>query len=499
LKFTDKTMETWIKSGEEEGNRAGEIATACGNGAGDRTHSGGAGLVSILIAEDSRTQAMALCYLLEQHHFEVVWTENGRDAMEKLLRCRPTLVITDINMPEVNGYDLCARIKKDDALRDLPVILLTTLSEPKDVLKGIQCGADSFVVKPYDENVLISRIEHLLASLPLKTTAPAGSNTEIVYDGQSYSIDTTRAHSVELLLSTYEVAVQRNNQLEEVQQQLQRQTEDLRKALVEATESHERLNEAQMQLIEAEKLRCVGRLAAAIAHEVKNPLGILQIGLDWLGRLPQLDNDGQTDGVLHDMKDAVERASLVIGDLLSLAAPRSLEIGEVCINALIEKGLRFVKHDFAIAKVRVTKALEADLPKCSVDPNKILQVFINIFVNASHAMPTGGTLSIKTSKRVMAADDAGYAASGASGPRYRSGDTVVDVQIRDTGTGIPEEHLEKLFDPFFTTKPAGQGTGLGLAVTKQIIDMHGAILDIRNADEGGAMVTITFTQTAARP
>ena len=491
-------METWNNSSGKEATAVSVVASLRSEGSLAREHSGGSRLVSILIAEDSRTQAMALCYVLEQHRFEVTWARNGREALERVRQQRPTLVITDVNMPEMNGYELCDRIKGDEAFRDIPVILLTTLSEPKDVLKGIQCGADSFVVKPCDEAVLISRIEHLLDSIPPKVSAGNPSVTEIVYDGQSYLIDTARARSVELLLSTYEVALQKNRQLEEAQRQLQRQAGELREALAMATESHERLKAAQMQLIESEKLQSVGRLAAAVAHEVKNPLGILRIGVQWLTDGPLSHSGEQTDGVVQDLKDAVERANLVISDLLSFAAPHCLEIGEACINALIEKTLRFVKHDLAIAKVRVAKDFADDLPKCRVDPNKMLQVFINIFVNAAHAMPGGGTLSIRTSKVVMNADDADYAASGASLPRYHSGDTAVAIEIRDTGTGIPEENLKKLFDPFFTTKPPGQGTGLGLAVSKQIVDMHGAMLSIRNAEEGGAIVTITFAQTASQ-
>ena len=484
-------METLNAPREEGLNQSGDVVTACRAGA-DGLEPSGAGLIHILIVEDSRTQAMALRYLLEQHHFEVVVSENGREAMERLQQRRPTLVISDVNMPEMNGYELCDRIKRDETLRDLPVILLTTLSEPKDVLKGIQCGADSFVVKPYEENVLISRIEHLLANLPFRTSAARPAFTEIAYDGQRYKIDTARAHSVELLLSTYEEAVRKNGQLAVAQRELGQQAEELKKALAVVTESHHQLKQAQMQLIEAAKLQSVGRLAAAIAHEVKNPLGILQIGIQWLGDASMSRDAGQTAIVLNEMKDAAERANMVISDLLDFAAPRTLEIGETCINALIEKTLRFVKHDLALAKVRVTKTLATDIPKCRVDSNKILQVFINLFVNAAHAMPNGGTLTVKTSNVVMDADDADYVASGASSPRYRSGDSVVAIEIRDTGTGIPEEHLKKLFDPFFTTKPAGQGTGLGLAVTKQIVDLHNAILSIRNADEGGTVVNLIF-------
>ena len=406
------------------------------------------------------------------------------------------MVITDINMPEMDGYDLCRQIRSDSALSDLPVILLTSLSDPKDVLNGIECGADSFVVKPYDENVLISRIEHLLAHLPLRRRSGSAAPTEIVYDGQRYAIDAERARSVELLLSTYEVAVQKNRQLEEAREQLENQAHELQEALDAVTESHVQLEAAQMQLIEAEKLQTIGQLAAGISHEVRNPMAILQLGIQFLAE-SAIAHDDSAGLVLGEMKDAVDRASLVIGDLLDFSAHRNLEIAPACINALIEKTLRLVKHDLAAAKINVVKTLASDLPKCRVDPNRILQVFINLFVNATHAMSKGGTLTIKTSKTVKDADDPDNHAGGAPGPRYRKGDTVVEVEIRDTGKGIPDEHLKKIFNPFFTTKPTGQGTGLGLTVTRQIVDLHRGTLSICNAADGGVVAAITLTQLLA--
>ena len=456
-----------------------------------------AALVVVLIAEDSRTQAMALRRLLEKHHCEVMAAENGAQAMARLIERRPTLVVTDVNMPEMDGYDLCRRIKNDPGLADLPVILLTALSAPKDVLKGIECGADSFVIKPYDEHYLISRIEHVLAHLPLQQKHGENERlTEITYDGAKYAIDAGRAQAVELLLSTYEVAMVKHRQLEDAQSQLLKRTEELSHALIQATEAHDRLKHAQMQLVHAEKLQTVGQLAAGISHEVKNPLGILRIGIDWLAD-SALCRDEQSSMILSEMSDAVERASLIIGDLLDFSSQNNLEIAETCINALIEKALRFVKHDLTTGKVRVVRRLADDLPAWLVDANRILQVFINLIVNACHAMPKGGVLTITTSKKQMDADDGDYKASGWAEPRYRAGDTVVNVEIQDTGTGISEEHMKKIFTAFFTTKPAGQGTGLGLSVTKQIIEMHRGILSIRNADEGGAIVAITFTSQSS--
>jgi len=160
------------------------------------------------------------------------------------------------------------------------------------------------------------------------------------------------------------------------------------------------------------------------------------------------ETSDQASIVLSEMKDAVDRASLVIGDLLDFAGQNTLQIVQAPINALIEKTLRFVKHDLTTGKVKAVKRLADDLPDCLVDANRIVQVFINLFMNASHAMPKGGVLTISTSKMRMDADDADYHASSWSEPRYRAGDTVVNVEIKDSGTGIPEEHTEEDFRTF---------------------------------------------------
>ena len=449
------------------------------------------GSVTVLIAEDSPTQALKLRGLLERHEFRVISAQDGQEAIIQVREQHPTLVISDINMPEMDGYELCMAIRGDEAMCDLPVILLTSLSEPRDVLKGIECGADSFVVKPYADDVLVSRIEHLLANPSLRKRGIAPAVREILYEGQHYKLDAGSINSVELLLSTYEASIQRNRELAEAREKLERQSEELLGALQDVTEAHEQLKKAQMELLQAEKLQSVGKLAAAIAHEVKNPLAVLKIGIEWLGESADGDPE-QKNLVLAEMKDAVERAGLVIGDLLDLSAPKVLQLKSESINAVIEKTLRLVKHEIATSRVKIVRAMADDLPPCNVDANKILQVLINLLVNACHAMSAGGVLTITTSKNVMESDDADFKANGLSAQRYRAGDTAVIVEIRDTGTGIPEHALGKIFEPFFTTKPSGEGTGLGLPVARQIMNLHGGTISVRNSALGGAVVTLGF-------
>ncbi len=117
--------------------------------------------INILIAEDSRTQADQLGFLLEEHGFEVTIAANGKQALRAAQANKPDLIISDIVMPEMDGYELCKAIKSDEKLQDIPVILVTTLSDSQDVIRGLECGADNFIRKPYDERYLLSRINYL--------------------------------------------------------------------------------------------------------------------------------------------------------------------------------------------------------------------------------------------------------------------------------------------------------------------------------------------------
>ncbi len=199
----------------------------------------------ILIVEDSPTQALKLQHVLEQHEYRVTLTANGREALASLQTRIPTLVISDINMPEMGGYELCRRIKDDPRLTQLPVILLTSLSDPGDILKGLECGADNFIVKPYDEEYLVSRIQSVLANLELRRQSPGAQGTEIYFAGQKYRLTSDRIHSIDLLLSTYETAVQKNNELRKAQEALEIQAEELRDKNAQMHEELEMARELQ--------------------------------------------------------------------------------------------------------------------------------------------------------------------------------------------------------------------------------------------------------------
>ena len=263
----------------------------------------------------------------------------------------------------------------------------------------------------------------------------------------------------------------------------------LRLAFEDIRKSHADLKLAQWQLIEAEKLEAVGRLAAGVAHEVKNPLMTLLTGVDYLSKYVRIA-DENVKILLDDMREAVKRADAVIMGLLDFSAPRELNAESADLNALVNGSAKLVKHEFDRSQITFVNEPAADLPPLKLDRAKIQQVLVNVLTNAAHATPSCGTVTARTFLTPLSL--VGGSHRGHDAGQVATGEHAVVVQVDDTGPGIPEEKLHKVFDPFFTTKPAGKGTGLGLSVCRQIIEIHGATIDISNRDECGARVTIVF-------
>ncbi|HID48827.1 MAG TPA: transporter substrate-binding domain-containing protein, partial [Chromatiales bacterium] len=246
------------------------------------------------------------------------------------------------------------------------------------------------------------------------------------------------------------------------------------------------LENAQRQLIQAEKMESIGRLAAGVAHEVKNPLAIIQMGADFLAQ--ELPADETTAGVINDIDDAVRRADTVVKGLLDFSRDRELELKPGNLNAIIERALHLVEHELRQRNIRVEQRLADGLPELDLDANRLQQVLINLFMNAAHAMKRDGKLLVRSRLRTL--DSADLAADQAN--RFKPGEQVLWVEVADTGPGIREQDREKLFDPFYTTKPIGEGTGLGLSVSRNIISLHQGSLDIRNRKTGGASAVMMF-------
>lgn len=253
-------------------------------------------------------------------------------------------------------------------------------------------------------------------------------------------------------------------------------------------QSHEELKETQLQLIRAAKMESVGSLAAGIAHEVKNPLTQIRLGIDYVRDEFVKDQIGLD--VVKDMEDAVRRADSVINSLLDFTRESKLQKSKCRLNAVIEDSLHLVRHELGQNGVQVVRELQEPLPEILLDENKMHQVFINLFLNAAQAMPEGGTLRIATFLKEFPVRESPPEdrSDAKSAPHKRA----LITEVNDSGSGISHESMGKIFDPFYTTKPVGKGTGLGLYVTRNILNLHGAEIELCNHKDGGLSVRILF-------
>jgi signal transduction histidine kinase len=264
--------------------------------------------------------------------------------------------------------------------------------------------------------------------------------------------------------------------------------ENLKQLLRQLRASHEELKAAQLQIIQAAKMESIGTLAAGVAHEVKNPLQTMLMGVDYLSRNIAPGN-ANFALALTDMRDAVMRANAIVGELLQFSAATQFSRKAEDLNALIERSFWLLQTEANSLQTTVVRHLAPRLPPVHVDRGKIEQVLINLLLNALQAMSPGGTL--KVSSRLVRVEPALQTREGIYG-RFQPGDQVAVVEIEDNGPGVREADLPRLFDPFFTTKPVGVGTGLGLSVVRRIMDLHEGAIEIKNRSPHGVRVTLVL-------
>lgn len=256
----------------------------------------------------------------------------------------------------------------------------------------------------------------------------------------------------------------------------------------ELMQTHENLTKAHEQLIQAEKMESVGRLAAGVAHEVKNPLAMIGMGLELLTRhLPP--DDAKAAETIARMKRGIDRAKKIVRGLVDYSSDRRLEFHPWDPDKLVADALELVEYQLRKGGIRIDFKPAGGLPVVEVDQTKIEQVLVNLFINAMHSMDGEGELTIHTGLVCM--DNVSADEGNRLRDHLRQGDRMVRITVADTGKGIPEDVLGKLFDPFFTTKATGIGTGLGLTVSRKIAELHGGDLVIANRrDRSGAVATL---------
>ena len=222
------------------------------------------------------------------------------------------------------------------------------------------------------------------------------------------------------------------------------------------------------QMSQTEKLTSLGLLAAGVAHEVNTPLAVISNYIQMLAK--QMPDGDPRQSIIDKIVKQTFRASEIVNNLLNFSRTGAAEASDIDVNRVVEETLSLVSHPLKASQIKVVKHLGETLPVVRGSANKLQQVFLNLFLNARDAMPGGGMLEVRTA----------------------SHNGSVEVEIVDTGAGIPREHIHRIFDPFFTTKPNGRGTGLGLSVSYGIIKEHSGKIDVRSTPGKGTSFHVEF-------
>jgi two-component system cell cycle sensor histidine kinase/response regulator CckA len=496
----------------------------------------------ILVVEDERIVADDLRMSLERLGYLVCGLAlSGSEAIEKVKELRPDIVIMDIVLgEEMDGIEAASKIRSSF---EIPVVYLTAYGDEKTLERAKVTEPFGYIIKPFEERELQSAIEIALYKYRmekklkeserwLSTTLRSIGDAVIATDkkGQVSFINpvaqsltgwkneeaigrTLRdifitlneetgqpiaGSGIELLqkdrqpeVGDHILLVSRDGNRIPINQStapIQDEKGDVigavlafqditerKKAMDELKKAWSDLKETQQQLIQSEKLAALGRFSSGVAHEIKNPLGIILGGLEFLeGKLVRADKDVKTS--IDKVKEATFRANTIVQGLLNFARPSELKIERVKPSDLINETLSLLKYKTPLSSIEVETIFSDEELYIEADRNQMQQVFFNLLLNAIEAMPEGGVIKIKTKKKTV--------------KEFFISEHFCVIEIIDSGTGITEENLKRLFEPFFTTKRERKGTGLGLTMTKLIVENHKGSLEIESKPGKGTTARI---------
>ena len=408
----------------------------------------------ILIVEDSPSQALQLRHTLEFHNYHVTTVHSGEEALQRLQQSKPSIIISDIIMPGIDGYELCKNIKKSKQYREIPVILLTQLSDPSDIVKGLECGADHFITKPYDKDFILSQVQYIVTNRELRKHALANLGLEIFFAGQKYMINSDRIQIIDLLFSTYEIVLQKKRELETMNQ---------------------KLKETNIKLKHIDQVK--NDFLSTVSHELRTPIAIMKEGIslcmdERVGRLNPVQKK-----LLTDTEDNLMRLTHLVNDLLDVS---KIEEGKIKLRRKSMEICQTIQKLYEEYKPQADKKdihLVKRLPKKPVmiyaDEEKIIQIFNNLLSNAFHFTVNDDTITI--------------------GVKDKS--KHIECYVSDTGVGIDEKDIPKLFQKFEQIDrvdgPGYKGTGLGLTICKGLTEKHNGKIWVES--ELGKGTTFRFT------
>jgi CheY-like chemotaxis protein len=392
---------------------------------------------TILIVDDDPLNVNLLEAMLSQENYRIVTASNGEEAIETTLASSPDLILLDIMMPGLDGYEVTQKLKDDPNTNHIPIVLVTALHGTEDKVRGLQAGADDFLSKPLDKSELMARVNSLLK---------------------------VKAYHDHLL-----------NYQKQLEDEVARRTKKLKKELI-------RRKETEDQLLRAQKMEAIGTLAGGIAHDFNNILSAI-LGYAELS-LVVAEKESSLCGYIQQIYTAGERARDLVQQILTFSRQGDIQMKPAKIGVIIKEALKLLA-----ATLPTTITLQQKITSVSpvlADLTQVHQIIMNLATNAAHAMEEkGGLLSVELTDVNRPSEEI-IQDSGLTPGAF------VRLQISDTGHGMSSDRLERIFDPFFTTKPPGKGTGLGLSTVHGIVKNHNGSITVSSEPDRGTTFDILF-------
>jgi signal transduction histidine kinase len=447
--------------------------------------------IRILLVDDNPTNLKILSESLREHGWTTLIATDGESAIEQTEYAQPDLILLDVMMPGIDGFETCRQLKSNLATFKIPVIFMTALSDATDKVKGLEMGAVDYIVKPFQHEEVLARIK-LHLKLHQLTKALEEKNDLL--------------HHKILEQAETEAKLQTLNL--ELEQRVEQRTAQL-------TQSVQQLQQAQLKLIQSEKMSALGNLVAGVAHEINNPVGFISGNLeqaklsiqDVIEHLNLYRNEGTQTAVLEhaeevdieylvedlpkiisSMQAGCDRIKQISVSLRTFSRADTAHKVEADIHEGIESSLMILHHRLKASQnhpaIQVVKQY-GDIPLVQCFLGQLNQVFMNLLANAIDAFEEQNQqrsyADIESNPNVITITT-----------QLSADQQQAIVNIQDNGVGIPIETQAKIFDHLFTTKAVGKGTGLGLSISKQIIEeVHGGTLSM-TSDSTGTVFAIAI-------
>jgi len=417
-------------------------------------------LPAVLVVDDVEANLVVLRALLDHIECRVVSATSGTQALRALLRNEFAVMLLDVQMPEMDGYEVARHARMHPATREVPIIFLTAAHGSDDhVARGYGSGAVDFLLKPIDGDVLLSKVRIFLE----------------LFAGRK------KLHRVNRALEA------KNRELSSLAEAEASAARELRQANERLQAAYGELQATQSQLVQSAKMASLGELVAGVAHEINNPLAFVMSHLDTTRKsLGQFRAD-LTEPVSERAEEQWSRAQSRLAEsatglgrirdlVVKLRTFSRLDEGErklVSMAECVDSVITILGHRL---KDRISVEIELrppDMVDCF--PSLLNQVLLNLVANSIDAIEGEGRIALS---------------AGAEGSDFV-------IRVADSGPGIPVEVRDRVLEPFFTTKPVGQGTGLGLSIAYSIMKKHRGSLELGDAPGGGTLATLRFPLAAS--